>query len=141
MHVAFLADRGLPPLPAHEGEAALSRRAFELFMDAAERWGLSLDEQARLLNTSVSSLQRLQRALTGRPSLPAFDEDRLLRLSLIANIDRDLRLSFADATGPAWLRAPNVAYAGRAPLTAMLRDGMQGLAQVFLDVRDWTLGR
>jgi hypothetical protein len=120
---------------------AVSRRALELFTRAAGRWNLTLDQQARLLNSSVSTLQRLRRGLGREREFPVFDPDRLLRLSLVANIDRDLRFSLAEDGDLAWLRARNVRLDGRAPLDVMIEDELPGLARVFLDVRDWTLGR
>ena len=128
------------PRSADPDLAAVSRRAFALFMAAARRWNLDLERQARLLNTSVSTLQRLRRTLaSGHPFAP-FDPDHLLRLSLTANIARDLELSLADGDDVAWLHAPNADLEGRPPLAVMVEDGLPGLAHVFLYLRDWTLG-
>jgi len=141
MQLALLA-RDLVPRPANDADAsAVSRRAFELFAHAAGRWGLTLEQQARLSNSSVSTLQRLRRSLGQAGAFPVFDPDHLLRLSLIANIDRDLRLSLTEDGDLAWLRARNARLDGRAPLEVMIEDELPGLARVFLDLRDWTLGR
>src|SRR4051794_31814301 len=144
MHLALLAREDAPQTAYGPEAAAVSRRAFELFVRAAARWGLTLEQQARLLNGSVSTVQRLRRAAgaaSASGTFPAFDPDHLLRLSLIANIDRDLRRSLADDGDLLWLRARNARLDGRAPLEVMIEDELPGLARVFLDVRDWTLGR
>jgi uncharacterized protein (DUF2384 family) len=141
MHVSLLPERVTLPVLSGPDAAAVSRRAIELFVAAARRWQLDLSSQARLLNTSVSTLQRLCRgASSARPWTP-LDPDRLLRLSLVANIARDLELSLADGDDLAWLKAPNADLDGRAPLAVMIEDNLPGLARVFLHVRDWTLGR
>jgi hypothetical protein len=141
MQLALLARDDIPQTADRPDAASVSRRAFELFARAAGRWNLTLDQQARLLNGSVSTLQRLRRSLGREKDFPAFDPDRLLRLSLVANIDGDLRLSLAEDGDLAWLRARNARLDGRAPLDVMVEDELPGLARVFLDVRDWTLGR
>jgi hypothetical protein len=140
MHLAFLARNDVPRTADEPNAAAVSRRALELFASAVGRWDLTLDQQARLLNSSVSTLQRLRRSLGQKRGFASFDPDRLLRLSLVANIDRDLRLSLAEDGDLAWLRARNARLDGRAPLDVMVEDELPGLARVFLDVRDWTLG-
>jgi hypothetical protein len=141
MHLGLLPERMAPPRSANPDPAAMARRAFELFVAAARRWGLQLDAQARLLNVSVSTLQRLRRGLQSDRPFPPFDPDHLLRLSLVANIARDLELSLADDGDVAWLNAPNADLDGRTPLAVALQDGLPGLARIFLQVRDWTLGR
>jgi hypothetical protein len=65
----------------------------------------------------------------------------MLRLSLVADMDRDLRLSLAGDDDLAWLRARNARLDGCALLGVMIEDELPGVARVFLDVRDWTLGR
>ncbi|HEX6015372.1 MAG TPA: antitoxin Xre-like helix-turn-helix domain-containing protein [Geminicoccaceae bacterium] len=142
MHLALLARDDVPRTADRPDAASVSRRALELFASAAGRWDLTLEQQARLLNSSLSTLQRLRRSLGGgERDFPTFDPDRLLRLSLVANIDRDLRLSLAEDGDLAWLRARNARLDGRAPLDVMVEDELPGLARVYLDVRDWTLGR
>jgi hypothetical protein len=141
VHLALLARDDVPRSADRPDAASVSRRALELFARAAGRWELTLEQQARLLNSSLSTLQRLRRSLGSERDFPTFDPDRLLRLSLVANIDRDLRLSLAEDGDLAWLRARNARLDGRAPLDVMIEDELPGLARVFLDVRDWTLGR
>ncbi len=107
---------GPPPTtgPVTPAEAAAMLRAvFRLF----EKWGVT-DAQAKILlgQPSASTLYRWKRGEIG-----AIPSDTVWRLADLMGIHKALRYLFADAGRCyAWVRKPNLAFAGRSALDRML---------------------
>ena len=100
--------------PVTQAEAAAMLRAvFRLF----ERWGVT-DTEARVLlgQPSSSTLYRWKRGEIG--SIPS---DTIWRLADLMGIHKALRYLFADVERCyAWVRKPNLAFAGLSALDRML---------------------
>jgi len=110
--------------------SAASPTAFKLFLRLAEGWGLTGNEQMRLLgDLPRATFQRWKRNLEcGRAFI--LSRDQLERVSLCLGIEKGLKLVFAEeAAGLRWLKADNrdLPFGGRAPLGRMLDGGILGL--------------
>ena len=93
--------------------AAMLRAVFRLF----EKWAVT-DTEARILlgQPSPSTLYRWKRGEIG--SIPS---DTIWRLADLMGIHKALRYMFADVERCyAWVRKPNLAFAGRSALDRML---------------------
>jgi hypothetical protein len=91
----------------------------------SERWRLTEEQQAGLLNSSLLQLVEWQNA--AEPELPA---DTLVRISHLLNIYDGLHVVFGDATyADEWITHQNKQFGDRAPLYRML-EGIDGLAEV-----------
>ena len=118
--IQTLADRPLPARrppqtgPVTQDEAAAMLRAvFRLF----EKWGVT-DTEARVLlgQPSASTLYRWKRGAIG-----AVPSDTVWRLADLMGIHKALRYLFAEMERCyAWIRKPNLAFAGRSALDRML---------------------
>jgi hypothetical protein len=91
----------------------------------SERWHLTEEQQAGLLNTSPLRLREWQDA--PEPDLSA---DTLARISHLLNIYDGLHVIFGDAPyADEWVTHQNKDFGDRAPLCRML-EGIDGLAEV-----------
>jgi hypothetical protein len=110
-----------PVTPAEA--AAMLRAVFRLF----EKWDVT-DTEARLLlgQPSPSTLYRWKRGeIGGVPS------DTVWRLGDLMGIHKALRYLFADVERCyAWVRKPNLAFAGRSALDRMLAGAPSDIAVV-----------
>jgi hypothetical protein len=89
------------------------------FANIAERWGLSVAEQLRLLGIGSRSTYFKWR----REHAPRLPQDTLERLSYLLGIYKALQILLPDATAAdEWLRKPNAAapFGGRSALDRML---------------------
>ena len=114
------------PVPA-ERMAAAGLRAFGRI---AEAWGLTVDEQLRLLGQPPRSTFFAWRKHPDRASLP---RDTLERLSNLIGIWKCLQILLPDpAAADAWLRKPNAAwgFGGRSALERMLAGNVSDLSDV-----------
>lgn len=91
----------------------------------SERWCLTEEQQASLLNASPLQLREWQNA--AEPELSA---DTLVRISHLLNIYDGLHVVFGDATyADEWITRQNKHFGDRTPLCRML-EGIDGLAEV-----------
>jgi hypothetical protein len=107
--------------------AAAGLRAFARI---AQAWGLTVDEQRRLLGEPPRSTFFAWRKQPEKASLP---RDTLERLSHIAGIWKSLQILLPDpAAADAWLRKPNsaAAFGGGSALDRMLAGNVSDLYQV-----------
>ncbi len=107
-----------------EQMAAAGLRAFGRI---AEAWGLTVDEQLRLLGQPPRSTFFAWRKQPGKAALP---RDTLERLSNILGIYQSLQILLPDAAAAdAWVRQPNSAapFGGRCALDRMLAGNVSDL--------------
>lgn len=111
-----------PPEPRHLAAAGL--RAFARI---AEAWGLTVDEQLRLLGSPPRSTYFAWRKHPEKASLP---RDTLERLSNLLGIYKSLQILLPDAAAAdAWVRQPNTAppFGGGTALARMLGGNVSDL--------------
>lgn len=115
--------RGPEPTPAQMGAAGL--RAYARI---ALQWGLTIDEQRRLLGEPPRSTFFAWRKLPDKASLP---RDTLERLSNLLGIYKSLQILLPDAAAAdAWVRKPNAAFGGQSALAQMLAGNVSDLNRV-----------
>lgn len=108
--------------------AAAGLRAFARI---AEHWGLSIDEQRRLLGEPPRSTFFAWRK---SPAQAALTRDTLERLSLLLGIYKALQILLPDAdAADAWVKKANGAFGGSSALALMLGGNVGDL----LRVRRW----
>jgi len=120
---AVLALERSSDVPA-ERLAAAGLRAFGRI---AEAWGLSIDEQLRLLGQPPRSTFFAWRK---QPEKASLSRDTLERLSNLLGIYKSLQLLLPDtAAADAWVRQPNSAapFGGRSALERMLAGNVSDL--------------
>lgn len=104
--------------------AAAGLRAFARI---AQAWGLTVDEQVRLLGEPARSTFFAWRKQPDKASLP---RDTLERLSNLLGIYKSLQILLPDAAAAdAWVRKPNAAplFGGRSALQHMLAGNVSDL--------------
>ena len=115
-----------PPAP-HSSER-MTAAGLRAFARIAAHWGLSIDEQRRLLGEPPRSTFFAWRKQPDKASLP---RDTLERLSNLLGIYKALQILLPDtAAADAWVRKPNAAFAGRTALDRMLAGNVSDLNQV-----------
>ncbi len=126
----------VPPLPARRDLAGPALRAF---FNLAAAWGLSADQERRLLGMpGRSTYFRWKKERAG-----AVPHDVIERISYLLGIYKALHLLFPDdAQADGWLRRPNDAplFGGRSALERMLGGQVADLYVVrqYLDAqRGW----
>lgn len=105
------------------------------FTRIAQLWGLTVDEQLRLLGEPARSTFFAWRKHPERASL---SKDTLERISNLLGIYKSLQILFPDtAAADAWIRKPNAApmFGGRSALQRMLGGNVSDLnaVRVYLD--------
>ena len=115
--------RDFSPLPISDAEAqATFRAAVNLF----EKWVLTDDQAAVLLDLPVRSYRRWKAGEIGR-----IDRDQKARLSNLMGIHKALRIIFREAQrGYDWIRKENAAFAGNSALAVMLGGELTDLMRV-----------
>jgi hypothetical protein len=116
-----------PPAATSQRMAAAGLRAFARI---AQAWGLTVDEQRRLLGEPPRSTFFAWRKQPEKANLP---RDTLERLSNIVGIWKSLQILLPDpAAADAWLRKPNsaAAFGGGSALDRMLAGNVSDLYQV-----------
>jgi Protein of unknown function (DUF2384) len=105
--------------------AAAGLRAFARI---AAQWGLSIDEQRRLLGEPPRSTFFAWRKQPDKAGLP---RDTLERLSNLLGIYKSLQILLPDAAAAdAWVRKPNTAFGGQSALAQMLAGNVSDLNRV-----------
>lgn len=110
--------------PSPERMAAAGLRAF---VRIAEAWGLTVDEQLRLLGEPPRSTFFAWRK---HPEKASMSRDTLERLSNLLGIYKSLQILLPDAAAAdAWVRQPNLAplFGGRSALDRMLAGNVSDL--------------
>jgi hypothetical protein len=108
----------------------MSAAAMRAFTRMAGLWGLSVEEQLRLLGEPARSTFFAWRKHPERASLP---RDTLERISNLLGIYKALQILFPDtAAADSWIRKPNTApmFAGRSALERMLAGNVSDLNAV-----------
>ncbi|MFZ4703287.1 MAG: MbcA/ParS/Xre antitoxin family protein [Candidatus Methylumidiphilus sp.] len=110
-----------------EERTGVSRLVFALF----DRWELSAVEQAELLGLSAATRSTITRYRNGAPM--GENRDTLDRCANLLRIHEALNILLPDGNqtlqAMEWLRLPNRAFNGLAPLELM-RSGFEGLTMV-----------
>ena len=123
MSAVLAPRRNNPPSPVQLAAAGL--RAFARI---AAHWGLSIDEQRRLLGEPPRSTFFAWRKQPDKASLP---RDTLERLSNLLGIYKSLQILLPDtAAADAWVRQPNAAFSGATALAQMLAGNVGDLNRV-----------
>ena len=97
------------------------------FVGIADAWGLSVDEQLRLLGQPPRSTYFAWRK---QPDKAGLSRDTLERLSNLLGIYKSLQILLPDAVAAdAWVRKPNAAplFGGRSALDRMLAGNVSDL--------------
>jgi hypothetical protein len=105
----------------------LAAAGLRAFAGIAEAWGLSVDEQLRLLGQPPRSTYFAWRKAPDKASLP---RDTLERLSNLLGIYKSLQILLPDAAAAdAWVRQPNTApgFGGQSALARMLAGNVSDL--------------
>jgi hypothetical protein len=108
----------------------MSAAGMRAFTRMAGLWGLSVEEQLRLLGEPARSTFFAWRKHPERASLP---RDTLERISNLLGIYKALQILFPDtAVADSWIRKPNAApmFAGRSALERMLAGNVSDLNAV-----------
>ncbi len=118
-----------PSAPTWLGSAEhLSAPGLRAFERIAGLWGLSVDEQLRLLGQPPRSTFFAWRKQPAQACLP---RDTLERLSNLLGIYKSLQILLPDAAAAdAWVRQPNQAFGGRSALSHMLAGNVSDLNAV-----------
>jgi hypothetical protein len=132
MGAAVPAREPSPTLVDTDRMAAAGLRAFTRI---AEAWGLSVDEQLRLLGSPPRSTFFAWRK---HPEKAALSRDTLERLSNLLGIYKSLQILLPDAAAAdAWVRQPNQApqFGGGSALQRMLAGNVSDLhlVRLYLD--------
>ena len=123
-HAREPAPRYLVPEVPTPQMAAAGLRAFGRI---AQAWGLSVDEQLRLLGSPPRSTFFAWRKQPDKAALP---RDTLERLSNLLGVYKSLQILLPDAAAAdAWVRQPNTAqpFGGRSALDRMLAGNVSDL--------------
>jgi hypothetical protein len=111
-----------PEPVTQEEAAAMFRAATNLF----QKWGLTDDQAATLLDMTVRSYARWKAEGPGR-----FTRDGRARLSNLMGIHKALRIIFAEPQrGYEWIKAPNTAFDGASALEVLLGGELTDLMRV-----------
>jgi hypothetical protein len=109
------------PITDEEG-AAMFRAAVNLF----EKWGLTDDQAAVLLDLSGRSFRRWKSGGVGR-----LGRDEKTRLSNLMGIHKALRIIFKEPQQAyAWIKSANAAFRGRSALEVMLGGEITDIMRV-----------
>jgi len=100
-------------------------------LELLNRWGLSASEQVELLglqDEGPNAIDQLSRGELVLPDSPVM----LTRVGNLLAIHKGLRLLFPENEDIrfGWVRMCNSRLDGEAPLTIMLRDGVEGLLRI-----------
>lgn len=117
----------LQPHPPNVSPQQMASAGLRAFVRIAEAWGLTVDEQIRLLGEPARSTYFGWRKHPDSASLP---RDTLERLSNLLGIWKSLQILLPDVgAADAWVRRPNTAplFGGRSALQQMLAGNVSDL--------------
>jgi hypothetical protein len=118
------------PQPARSkaSTASMAAAGLRAFGRIAAHWGLSTEEQRRLLGEPPRSTYFAWRKAPDKAAVP---RDTLERLSLLLGIYKSLQILLPDpAAADAWVRKPNEAFGGSTALAQMLAGNVGDLVRV-----------
>jgi antitoxin Xre/MbcA/ParS-like protein len=131
---------GHPPTPLADlsskaERARLSRPALRAFLNIMARWGIPYREARELLGgIAASTLYDYKR----NPDR-VLDQDKLVRISYLVGIFKDLHILHGEGLADRWVRMPNRnrIFGGRRPLDYMIQGGAPAMQMVrrLLDAR------
>jgi hypothetical protein len=115
---------------------SMSGPAIRTFLNVADAWRLSIEEQRALLGWPPESTFYKYKA----GQVATLPYDMLLRISLVLGIFKDLRILYPERDlADRWVQLPNSnpLFGGKPALALMTEAGMDGLYQVrrLLDAR------
>ncbi len=116
--------------PTDVSAARMGAAGLRAFARIAEQWGLTVDEQLRLLGEPPRSTYFAWRK---QPERAGVSRDTLERLSCLLGIYKSLQLLLPDPkVADGWIRKPNAApvFAGRSALARMLAGNVADLYAV-----------
>lgn len=118
----------LQPARTAASSAQMGAAGLRAFTRIAAHWGLSTDEQRRLLGEPPRSSYFAWRKA---PDKAVLSRDTLERLSLLLGIYKALQILLPDAAAAdAWVRKPNAAFGGASALSQMLGGNVSDLVRV-----------
>jgi hypothetical protein len=114
----------------------MSGPAMRTFLNVAQAWALSVDEQRGLLGWPAASTYHKYKA----GHVGALPFDMLIRISLVLGIYKALHILYPeDALADRWVKLPNgnPMFGGRPALSLMIDGGIDGLTRTrrLLDAR------
>ena len=118
----------------------LSASAIKAFLNIAAKWNLTEMQARGLLGGIASSTFH---AWKTDPAGKKLDQDTLMRISLLIGIYKALNIYFGKPWSQRWIALENQGpmFAGRTPLSYMLRYGQPGMVQVRRMLDSWRGGR
>ena len=121
-------------LSSHVERERLSPSALRAFLNAMARWQIRDEDARRLLGIAASTFYDYKR----NPER-VLDQDKLVRISYLIGIFKDLHILHDASLADRWVRMPNQnrIFAGRTPLEYMIRGGVPAMQVVrrLLDAR------
>ena len=107
----------------------LSPTARKAFFKIISAWKIR-DEEAKQLLGGISNGAFYQ--LKGGQSKTRFDQDRLVRISLLVGVFKALNTLYSQKLADAWISLPNnnPMFAGEAPLSYMVKGGQPAMIRV-----------
>lgn len=124
----------LVDLSAHGERERLSRSALRAFFNTMARWQIRDEDARRLLGVAASTLYEYKR----NPQR-VLDQDKLMRISYLIGIYKNLQILHDGALADRWVGMPNQnrIFADRTPLDYMIRGGLPAMQTVrrLLDAR------
>jgi hypothetical protein len=117
----------------------LSTSAIKVFVNIAEKWGLTEVQARGLLGGLASSTFH---AWKTEPRGKKLDQDTLMRISLVIGIYKALNIYFGTPWADRWVVLANRGpmFAGQTPIDYMLRHGQPGMVQVRRMLDTWRGG-
>jgi hypothetical protein len=117
----------------------LSTSAIKVFVNIAEKWGLTEVQARGLLGGLASSTFH---AWKTEPRGKKLDQDTLMRISLVIGIYKALNIYFGPPWADRWVVLANRGpmFAGQTPIDYMLRHGQPGMVQVRRMLDTWRGG-
>ena len=118
----------LAPPRSTPSAGQMAAAGLRAFVRIAGHWGLTVDEQLRLLGEPPRSTYFAWRKQPAKAALP---RDTLERLSNLLGIYKSLQILLPDsAAADAWVRKPNATFGGQSALAQMLAGNVSDLNRV-----------
>jgi len=113
---------------AESDRARLSRVALTAYKRLVERWGLTGQQAAALLDVSTSTWERLKQERKEK----SLSQDQLTRISALVGIYKGLHLLFADEMADRWPSLSNKGplFARMSPIESMIKGGIPLMLEV-----------
>jgi hypothetical protein len=128
------AAQPVPALPERQDFSAesdrtrLSKVALKAYKRLVERWGLTGQQAAALLDVSTSTWERLKQEGKDR----SLSQDQMTRISAMVGIYKGLHLLFADEMADRWPGLGNRGplFARMSPVESMIKGGIPQMLEV-----------